>query len=152
MNKESSADTGDIGLRTARNILQKWGVPAAMQSRILRVSRQSLAKADKGVRLDRDQLTRISLILNIHAALRLQFSNPDNTYGFMGMQNNNEFFNGRSPLEVIECGDIIALYETFKRIQAVSDEWMAPENHAAITKYNSRLEEQGVFSDGLRSF
>jgi len=68
------------------------------------------------------------------------------------MQNNNEFFNGRSPLEVIESGDIIALYETFKRIQAVSDDWMAPENHAAITKYNSRLEEQGVFSDGLRSF
>ena len=152
MNNESSADTGDIGLRTARNILQKWGVPAAMQSRILRVSRQSLAKADKGVRLDRDQLTRISLILNIHAALRQKFSNPDNTYGFMGMQNNNEFFNGRSPLEVIESGDIIDLYETFKRIQAVSDDWMAPENHAAITKYNSRLEEQGVFTDGLRSF
>ena len=147
-----SKETANTGFRTARTIMQKWGVPAAMQSCILRVSRQSLAKADKGARLDRDQLTRISLILNIHAALRQKFSNPDNTYGFMGMQNNNEFFNGRSPLEVIESGDIIALYETFKRIQAVSDDWMAPENHAAITKYNSRLEEQGVFSDGLRSF
>lgn len=123
-----------------------------MQSRILRVSRQSLAKADKGVRLDRDQLTRISLIFNIHAALRQQFSNPDNAYGFMGMRNNNEFFNGRSPLEVIESGDIIALYETFKRIQAVSNDWMTPENHAATIKYNSRVEEQGVLSDGLRSF
>ncbi|WP_442908884.1 antitoxin Xre-like helix-turn-helix domain-containing protein [Halopseudomonas sp.] len=147
-----SKETANTGFRTARTIMQKWGVPAAVQSRILRVSRQSLAKADKGVRLDRDQLTRISLILNIHAALRLQFSNPDNTYGFMGMQNNNEFFNGRSPLEVIESGDIIALYETFKHLQAVSDDWMTPETHAAITKYNSRLDEQGAFSDGLRSF
>lgn len=146
-----SKETANTGFRTARTILQKWGVPAAVQSRILRVSRQSLAKADKGVRLDRDQLTRISLILNIHAALRLQFSNPDNTYGFMGMQNNNEFFNGRSPLEVIESGDIIALYETFKHLQAVSDDWMTPEHHVAIAEHNPLGEEPGVFRDRLFS-
>lgn len=121
MTAEISPEQANTGLRTARNILLKWGALAAEQSRILRVSRQSLAKADTGVRLDRDQLTRLSLILNIHAALRQQFSNPANLYGFMGMENHNEFFFGRSPLDVIGSGDLIALYETTKRIQAVAD-------------------------------
>jgi hypothetical protein len=32
------------------------------------------------------------------------------------MTNNNEFFNGRSPLEIMAQGDMISLYETFRRI------------------------------------
>jgi|TARA_Y100001934_G_scaffold283827_1_gene407607 hypothetical protein len=39
----------------------------------------------------------------------------------MAMENHNEFFFGRSPLDVIGGGDLIALYETTKRIQAVAD-------------------------------
>lgn len=35
--------------------------------------------------------------LNIHAALRLAFDNPENVYGFPSMENRNEFFNGHAP-------------------------------------------------------
>jgi len=41
------------------------------------------------VRLSQDQLTRASYVLNIHAALRTVFENPENLYGFMAMPNNN---------------------------------------------------------------
>ena len=70
-------------------------------------------------RLSGDQVERISYILNIHAALRIVFDNPENVYGFMSMPNNNSYFNGRTPLTVISTGNFGALYETFKRVDAL---------------------------------
>ncbi len=72
------------------------------------------------VSLDEDQLTRISLVLNIHAALRVLFDNPKNLYGFMSMDNHDDFFHGRSPLEVIASGDLTSLHETWQRLDALS--------------------------------
>ncbi len=46
----------------------------------------------------------ISLVLNIHSTLRLIFDNPDNIYGFVGIEDDNGFLNGRSPLEVMAQG------------------------------------------------
>lgn len=43
---------------------------------------------------------RLSLILNIHEKLRLLFSNPENTYGFMTMDNSNPPFRGEKPIEL----------------------------------------------------
>ena len=42
-----------------------------------------------------------------------------------------------------------ALVETLR--QKRQEQWLA-ENREAIDAYNSRVEEHGVFSDGLRSF
>lgn len=119
-NATPKANAG-VGLKTAINILEKWGVSGETGSRVLRVSRSTYSRAKRGenVSLDRDQLTRVSLVLNIHAALRVLFENPENLYGFMRMKNHNPFFNGRAPLEVIEDGDIVALYETFRRLDAL---------------------------------
>ncbi|MNP61099.1 hypothetical protein D3C76_1562480 [compost metagenome] len=64
-------------------------------------------------------MQRISFVLNIHATLRLIFDNPQNVYGFALMANDNEFFNGRTPLEIMAQGDMISLYETFRRIDAL---------------------------------
>jgi hypothetical protein len=110
-----------VGLRTALNILSKWEVSTEQAGKILRVSRstQNRAKGKAQVNLDDDQLKRVSLVLNIHSALRMVFDNPDNVYGFMTMKNNNEFFNGRSPMDIVESGDMIALYETFRRIDGL---------------------------------
>jgi mannose/fructose/N-acetylgalactosamine-specific phosphotransferase system component IID len=90
----------------------------------LRISRSTYTRArqrdaDWAVALDSDQMQRISFVLNIHAALRLVFDNPDNVYGFPAMANHNEFFNGRSPLEIMAQGDMISLYETFRRIDVL---------------------------------
>lgn len=43
---------------------------------------------------------RLSLILNIHANLRLLFSNSKNIYGFMRMVNKNSPFEGQKPIDV----------------------------------------------------
>lgn len=112
------------GLRTALNILDKWGASAEQVGRILRISRSTFTRARQqgaswSVSLDADQLQRISMVLNIHGALRLIFDNPENVYGFARMENHNEFFNGRSPLAIMAQGDMISLYETYRRIDAL---------------------------------
>lgn len=112
------------GLRAAVAILDKWGATGEQGEAILRVSHSTYARAKRkdglaSINLDRDQLTRVSFVLNIHAALRTIFDNPDNLYGFMQMPNDNAFFLGRSPLEVMGSGDIVAVYETFRRIDVL---------------------------------
>ena len=86
----------------------------------MRVSHSTYARARRSdlaeIKLDSDQLTRVSYVLNIHAALRMLFDNPENLYGFVNMMNHNPYFNGRTPLEIMGSGDFAALYETFKRI------------------------------------
>lgn len=119
-NKTASA----AGLRTAVAILDRWGATGEQGEAILRVSHSTYARAKRkdglpSISLDRDQLTRVSFVLNIHAALRVIFDNPDNVYGFMRMANDNAFFFGRSPLEVMSTGDIVAVYETFRRIDVL---------------------------------
>src|SRR5690606_28955365 len=116
-----SKDQCVAGLRAAVGIIEKWAASSEQACRILRISRSTHTRAkqrdaDWSVALDADQMQRISFILNIHAALRLVFDNPDNVYGFPAMANHNEFFNGRSPLEIMSQEDMVSLYETFRRI------------------------------------
>lgn len=109
-------------LKTALNILDKWGCSPDQIQAILQISRATYFKYRKdpgAANLTHDQAERISLLLNIHAALRTIFENPENVYGFMSMKNDNPYFNGKSPLEIISTGSFAALYETFKRIDAL---------------------------------
>lgn len=115
-----STDQSGVILRTALRVLEKWKATTEQASNVLRVSRSSISRAHQGksVELDRDQLERASIVLNCHASLRLAFDNPENVYGFMGLENQNEFFNGRKPLEIMAQGDLLSLLETYKRIDA----------------------------------
>lgn len=112
------------GLRAALRILDKWTASSDQACKILRISRSTYTRARQddaawSVTLDQDQMHRISFVLNIHAALRTIFDNPDNVYGFASMENHNAFFNGRSPLDIMAQGDMISLYETFRRIDSL---------------------------------
>lgn len=112
------------GLRAAVTILDKWQASTEQACSILRISRSTHARAKLrnaqwSVSLDPDQMQRVSFVLNIHAALRLVFDNPENVYGFPAMANHNEFFNGRSPIDVMAQGDMISLYEAFRRIDSL---------------------------------
>ena len=109
------------GLRAAVGILEKWCASSDQACHILRISRSTYTRAkqhdpDWSVGLDLDQMQLISFVLNIHATLRFVFDNPENVYGFPMMANENEFFNGRTPLDIMSQGDMISLYETFRRI------------------------------------
>jgi hypothetical protein len=111
-----------IGLRTAITILERWKANHNQIQKVLRVSRTTLHRAKAGAaasRLDCDQLERISIVLNMHAIMRTIFENPVNVYGFMRFQNGNDFFNGRAPLDVIAQGSMLALIETYRRIDGL---------------------------------
>ena len=123
-NAEASAikTTGAIGLKAALTILDKWGCTPEQEWSILGMKKSSYYKNrenTESVRLSSDQLERVSYILNMHAALRVTFDNPENLYGFIGMKNSNPYFNGASPLDIIGRGSFGALYETFKRVDAL---------------------------------
>lgn len=111
------------GLRAAIRILEKWGATQEQLSGVLRISRSTYDYAMEsklsGVSMGPDQLTRISLILNIHAALRTVFESPENVYGFMTRENHNAWFNGRTPLEAIIIEGLPGLYETCHRINSL---------------------------------
>lgn len=113
-----------IGLRAAVTILENWGATEKQGTVVLNVSRRTYNRAkrtDQGweANLGPDQVERISLLLNIHAALRAVFDNPANVYGFMTMVNNDAWFNGRTPLDTLTQGGFGGFYETFKRIDAL---------------------------------
>lgn len=117
-----SQQAAATGLKTAFTILDKWGCTPQQQWSILGMKKSTYYKCRESVaqaRLSADQLERISYVLNMHAAMRTVFDNPENVYGFMGMANHNPFFNGCSPLDIIGSGNFGALYETFKRIDAL---------------------------------
>ncbi|MGY3296202.1 hypothetical protein ACVWY1_000620 [Pseudomonas sp. TE6288] len=113
-------DQQAVGLKTALRVLEEWNATHDQVCSILRISPSSKKRIsrhpDAMMRLDIDQLQRVSLVLNIHAALRNTFDNQSNVKGFPSLKNDNDFFDGRSPLEVMSKGDLITLYETYKRI------------------------------------
>jgi hypothetical protein len=111
-----------VGLKAALNIMEKWGCTTEQKIKILGMKKSAYYKNNvqpEKASLSCDQVERVSYLLNIHAALRIVFDNPENVYGFMSMNNDNPFFNGRSPLDVISTGNHGYLYETFKRIDSL---------------------------------
>ncbi|WP_080156569.1 MbcA/ParS/Xre antitoxin family protein [Photobacterium piscicola] len=114
-----------IGFKAADNILSSWGCTNQQSQNILKLSKSSYHKfkaTPETIKLSDDQLERVSYILNMHQALRLVFSNPANISNFMGMKNNNDYFAGRSPLEIIESGKFGDLYEVARRVDALRGE------------------------------
>lgn len=110
------------GFKAADNILSSWGCTAQQSQSILKISSTSYHKFKANpekTNLSDDQLERVSYLLNIHQALRIVFSNPANVSGFMTLKNNNDYFAGRTPLEIINSGKFCDLYEVAKRIDAL---------------------------------
>ena len=111
-----------VGLKTVFNILDRWGCSAEQVQKILQISRPAYykyRKAPEQASLTHDQIERLSYLVNIHGCLRMIFENPKNVYGFMALKNDNPYFNGKSPLEIISTGQFAALYETFRRIDVL---------------------------------
>lgn len=118
----STKDVGAVALRTAVTIMERWNASSKEIESTLRISRSTYSRAKedgRSVALDSDQMARVSLILNVHSALRTIFDNPENVYGFPQLANDNEFFAGKSPLEIMATGSFINLYETFRRIDVL---------------------------------
>jgi hypothetical protein len=118
-----TGEQSSVGLKVALRIIDAWQATPRQACSILRISPSTFRRAARGLgygtRLDLDQQQRIGLVIGIHGFLRAAFSNQDNVRGFPGFKNANAFFEGRTPLEVMAQGDLISLYETYKRIQQI---------------------------------
>jgi len=127
--QQLTQEQATVGLKTALRIMNSWQASPDQACKILRISRSTLRRTEEDVHtdvnLDLDQQQRIGLILGIHASLRTVFENPANVMNFPRLPNSNEFFAGRSPLDVMSQGDLISLYETYKRIDQLKNhgEW-----------------------------
>lgn len=120
---QNSRSLSTAGLKAAFNILEKWGCKNEQQRAILDIGPKATfykyKRNPESAKLSQGQLERLSYLINIHAHLRILFENPDNVYGFMSMPNDNPYFNGKTPLEIISSGNFGALYETAKRIDVL---------------------------------
>lgn len=104
-------------------ILELWGCSVEQKLEILGLSRSSYygyVDSNSVINLNLEQLERLSCLANIHYALRLQFNNKDNIYGFMNMVNHNNYFNGQTPLALITSGDLESLSNVAKHIESMA--------------------------------
>jgi uncharacterized protein (DUF2384 family) len=118
------ANAAQAAVGTALNIMDKWNCSEKEKMALLGVGRSTLHKyqaAPASARLSPDLLERISYLLNIHAVLRILFENPENQYGFLRMPNQNTFFNGKAPIEILSSGLMSALYEVHRHLDAIRD-------------------------------
>lgn len=101
-----------VALRAAMTVLEQWKASPEQIQDILQIPEGNLD-------LSQEQLHRISIVLNIHEVLRTVFENPLNVYGFPAMKNDNPFFCGKSPLEVMAQGDMASLQATLKHVDSL---------------------------------
>ncbi|KGK25766.1 MULTISPECIES: hypothetical protein [Pseudomonas putida group] len=101
-----------VALRAAMTVLEQWKASPGQIQDILQIPEGNLD-------LSQEQLQRISIVLNIHEILRTVFENPLNVYGFPAMKNDNPFFCGKSPLEVMAQGDMTSLQATLKHVDSL---------------------------------
>jgi len=109
-------------LKVALNLLNKWNCTEQEKQSILGVGRSTLHKyqADPySARMTPDLIERISYLLNIHSSLRILFENKENIYGFVRMPNNNYFFNGSTPMDIMSNGLMASLYETNRQLDSL---------------------------------
>ncbi|HEY3697870.1 MAG TPA: antitoxin Xre-like helix-turn-helix domain-containing protein [Spongiibacteraceae bacterium] len=118
----SSDDDVRIGLKAVLNILQKWQCSEIEKQALLGIKRSTLHKYQddpQSARVTHDLTERVSYLLNTHHALRLLFSNPENVYGFVRLENQSAPFNGLSPLQFMQSGRCAALYEVFRHVDGL---------------------------------
>ena len=109
-------------LKAALNILSKWECSDDQIVNILGLQESALNQFNnesKELELTEEQKVRISYLLNIHDSLRTVFSNPENVYGFMNMNNKNSFFNGVKPISLIDTGSFDNLESVHKRLDTM---------------------------------
>jgi hypothetical protein len=90
-----------VAMGTVLRILEKWGCDQQQVQAVLKLPENYSDLDFEQVSFSREQVERVSYVLNIHASLSTLFSNPENVYGFMKMVNINKPFNGTRPIDFI---------------------------------------------------
>ncbi|MBL7481143.1 MbcA/ParS/Xre antitoxin family protein [Legionella bononiensis] len=103
------------------NIFDKWHCTTEEALILLGLKRSTWFKyknSPENASFSHDITERISYILNIHAALRILFSNQDSVYQWVRKPNMAPFYNGRSAMDVMLQGRVVDLWAVASRLNA----------------------------------
>ena len=129
LNTHNELDTNlsAAGLRAFFAICKKWKCTSEEMMTLLGInSRSTFFKYKKdpdSAHLHGDTLERISYILNIHAALRILFSNPKSIYEWIRKPNQNRLYKGASAMDKMLKGKVIDIHEVMAHLNAERGGW-----------------------------
>ena len=101
-------------------MLDAWNLTRTQQTRLLTLSPRTILRVSQGKslpRLNQDQLTRMSLITGIYAALHTVYGGPVED-GWVKQPNRRPPFNGRAPLNLLLVGGIPRLLSVRRLLDA----------------------------------
>ena len=122
--KEYSEQEFQAMQRTVINIFNRWGLTDGEAACLLGGLSPRTLQRWKGGRYspyNRDLADRMSLILGIHKALRIIFSEPARGYAWVGLP--NEAFGGRSARDVMMNGGMADLAQVRRYLDSVRGGW-----------------------------
>ncbi|NNU17508.1 DUF2384 domain-containing protein [Parvularcula sp. ZS-1/3] len=105
--------------RASVNLFRKWGLTDAEACTLLGgISPSKYAKWKRGEigRLGVDLKTRLSLLMGIHKALRILFTENDRAYGWASTPNTD--FEEQRPLDIMLRGSLMDLYAVRQYLDA----------------------------------
>lgn len=97
----------------------KWKLSDAQACEILGgISQRTWSRWKAGHlgRISRDLATRLGMLIGIHAALRVMFTDKERGYAWVSRP--NDVYDGRSPVEIMADGSIFALARVYKYVAA----------------------------------
>ncbi|KTC93118.1 MULTISPECIES: MbcA/ParS/Xre antitoxin family protein [Legionella] len=118
---EINTDQVHAAFKAVLNILHKWRCSTEEMQTLLGLKRSTLFKyksMPEKASISPDLTERLSYLLNIHAALRILFSNPDSVYGWVRKPNYAPFFNGKSAMDIMLQGRVVDLWAVASRLNA----------------------------------
>lgn len=110
----------EIGAKAVVNLFGKWGLSDAQACILLGgMSGATYSRWKRGEfgRINTDLRTRLSVLLGIHKALRILFT--DNTRAYGWVKRSNETFAGDSALDIMLRGQITDLFRIRHYLDAV---------------------------------
>jgi hypothetical protein len=110
-----------VAFKVILTIFEKWNCTTDEALTLLGLKRSTWFKYKshpETASFSPDLIERLSYILNIHAALRILFSNPDSVYQWVRKPNQAPFYNGRSAMDVMLQGRVVDLWSVASRLNA----------------------------------
>ncbi|KRE03184.1 hypothetical protein ASE61_11855 [Bosea sp. Root670] len=112
-----TSDEAAAAARAVVHVVARWRLSDAQACEILGgISQRTWSrwKAGQFGRISRDLADRLGMLVGIHAALRVIFTDKERGYAWVSRP--NAIYGGRSPAEVMADGSMFALARVYKYV------------------------------------
>ena len=111
----------EVLVRAVARAIEAWNLTGREAADLLDVPLATWNRMKAGTfrgKLDRDKVTRASLVIGLYKGLRLLFNGPL-TYGWPKTRNSGPLFGGRPPVAVMIDGGIPAMISVRQHVDAL---------------------------------